>query len=48
MDADKGYDWPDPLPRLVIYHFGINWKIMQLLTDQGFNLFVVPSCTTAA
>ncbi|WP_415519162.1 MAG: glutamine-hydrolyzing carbamoyl-phosphate synthase small subunit [Desulfovibrio aminophilus] len=48
VDTDKGYDWSGSGPRLVVYDFGIKWNILRLLAGQGFDLLVVPACTTAA
>jgi len=47
LAADGAYAWPGPGPRLVVYDYGIKWNILRLLTDQGFDLLVVPPTFTA-
>ncbi|MBG0778157.1 MAG: glutamine-hydrolyzing carbamoyl-phosphate synthase small subunit [Desulfovibrionaceae bacterium] len=46
--VDGAYDWPGPGPRVVVFDFGVKWNILRLLTEQGFDLLVVPSSYTAA
>ncbi len=44
---DGAYAWPGTGPRLVVFDFGIKWNILRLLTEQGFDLLMVPSSFTA-
>ena len=46
-NADGSYNWPGEGPRLVAYDFGIKWNILRLLTEQGFDVLVVPPSFTA-
>ena len=47
LNADGSYNWPGEGPRLVAYDFGIKWNILRLLTEQGFDVLVVPPSFTA-
>ena len=47
LNADGSYNWPGEGPRLVVYDFGIKWNILRLLTEQGFDVLVVPPSFTA-
>lgn len=49
MDGDLPL-WPEDAGdklRVVVYDYGIKWNILRLLTDQGFDLLVVPPSFTA-
>lgn len=43
LDENGGYAWPGNGPRLVVFDFGVKWNILRLLTEQGFDLLMVPS-----
>ncbi|GFM38609.1 glutamine-hydrolyzing carbamoyl-phosphate synthase small subunit [Desulfovibrio psychrotolerans] len=45
--TDGEYAWPGTGPRVVVYDFGIKWNILRLLSEQGFDLLVVPPLFTA-
>ena len=48
IDPAKDEPWIGSGPKLLVYDFGIKWNILRLLEDQGFDLLVAPSDTTAA